>query len=54
MQRFTQWIIFQLKIYTWLGTFRRYNCIRRQLNNEAGEELNEKKKSRDKMEIGKE
>ena len=30
------------------------NCIRGQLNNEGGEELNEIKQSRDKTEIGKE
>ena len=36
-----------------LGTFR-YNCIRGQLNNEEGGELNEIKQSRDKTEIGKE
>ena len=53
LHRFTQWIIFHFKAYTWLGTFR-YNCIRGQLNNEEGGELNEIKQSRDKTEIGKE
>ena len=52
LHRFTQWIIFHFKTYTWLGTFR-YNCIRGQLNKQGGE-LNEIKQSRDETEIGKE
>ena len=53
LRRFTQWIIFHIKTYTWLGTFR-YNCIRGQLNNKGGGELHEIKQSQDKTEIGKE
>ena len=41
------------KTYIWLGTFR-YDCTWGHLNSEGGGELHAIKRSRNKMEIGKE